>query len=73
MVLFLGGEVLFAHAAELAGKIIGKVFPLHTGLVLVIDPAADVANILHVLFLLVGFQTPSPVRVLYHPPVRFAR
>lgn len=43
----LGNELVFVCTAKLAGKICGKVFPLHTGLFLVIGPAAKLTNILH--------------------------
>ena len=50
--LLLGAELVLADAAELAGEIVGQVFPLGALLVLVIDPAANIANILHWCFLL---------------------
>jgi hypothetical protein len=45
--LFLGSELVLANAAELTGEIFGQVFPLRSSLVLVIDPATNIANILH--------------------------
>ena len=45
--LRLSGELVLADAAELAGKIVGQVFPLGALLVLIIDPAAYIANVLH--------------------------
>ena len=41
--LRLGGKLVLADAAELAGKIVGQVFPLGALLVLIIDPAAYIA------------------------------
>lgn len=44
----LGGfEIVLANAAELAGEILGKLFPLYAGLLFVVDPAADLTNVLH--------------------------
>jgi hypothetical protein len=45
--LLLRGEVLLAGSAELADEIIGEILPLYAALFLVIDPAADVANVSH--------------------------
>ena len=44
-------EILFAYTAEFTGKIIGKIFPFHTGLFFVIDPAADIAYVFLVFLL----------------------
>ena len=45
--LFFGSELVFANAAELAGEIIGKIFPLCALFVFIIDPAAYLAYIFH--------------------------
>ena len=47
---FLGAEIVLAGAAELTGKIFRKVFPFHALLLFVLDPAAQIANILHLYF-----------------------
>ena len=59
--LFLGGEVVLADAAELAGEIVGQVFPLHAGLVLVIDPAADIAYVFHLNISFPSFSREAPI------------
>ena len=40
-------EAVLPRAAELAGEVGGKVFKFHAGLFLIIDPAAELANIFH--------------------------
>ena len=50
--LLLGGEFVLAYAAEGAGEVLGQILELDAGLFLVIDPAADVADILHGSYLL---------------------
>ena len=50
--LFLGTELVFAGAAELAGEILGKVFPFHSLLLFVIDPSAEIAYVTHCIILL---------------------
>jgi hypothetical protein len=45
--LFGGAEILFANAAELTYEILGKILPFGSGLVLVVNPAANIANVLH--------------------------
>ena len=63
--LLLRREVVLAHTAKLAGKILGKILPLYAGFVLVIDPAADLADIFHVIFLLmIRLDGKRPVRSL---------
>ena len=50
--LLFGAEIVLADAAELAGKIFGEIFPLDALFFLVVNPAADIANVLHCYFLL---------------------
>ena len=64
-VLCLGGEVILAHAAELTGKIFGKVFPFYAGLVFVVHPAANIADILHAIILLIGIERQTPFALHY--------
>ena len=45
-------EVALVNSADLADEIIGKVFPFNAGYGLVIDPAAEIADITHKLILL---------------------
>lgn len=59
--LFGGAEILLANAAELTYEILGKILPLGSGFVLIIDPAANVANVLHKS---ISFQN----RFLKHKP-----
>lgn len=42
--LFGGAEILFANAAELTCEILGKILPFGSGLVLVVNPAANIAT-----------------------------
>ena len=39
--------MIFAHAAELALEIIGEILPLLSLLLFIVDPAADLAYVLH--------------------------
>ena len=45
--LLFGGELVLADAAELASEIVGQVFPFGALLILIIDPAAYIAYVLH--------------------------
>lgn len=45
--LFFRAEIVLADAAEFAGEIFGEIFPLDALFFLIVDPAADVANVLH--------------------------
>ena len=45
--LLLGGKLVLPHAAELAGEIVGQVFPLHAFFFLIVNPAANIANVSH--------------------------
>jgi len=70
--LFSGGELILANVAELTGEIFGKIFPLDALLFFVVDPAANVTDIFHGVFLLLYFNDRIPhstadytVRVLY--------
>jgi hypothetical protein len=40
-------EIFLADAAQLAGEILGQIFPLHTGFLFIVNPAADIAHIFH--------------------------
>ena len=61
-ILFLA-ELVFADTAELAGEIFGQIFPLDASFVLIVDPAAQIANVLHA-FSSLGFWGER-----YTPPV----
>jgi hypothetical protein len=45
--LLLGRELVLPDAADLAGEIGGKIFPLHALLFLVVNPAANIAYVSH--------------------------
>ena len=51
--LFLNAELVLADTAEGALEIVADFFPLLALLVLIIDPAADFANIFYWFFLLI--------------------
>lgn len=51
--LFFGRKILFAYATEFAGEVGGEVFPLDAGFFLVVNPAANIADILHFNVLLI--------------------
>ena len=47
--LFFRAEIFFSCAAELACEIIGKIFPFRALLVFIIDPAAEIADVFHIV------------------------